>query len=103
MATRVVNVDIHGQRYAIRSDLEPQYINALAEYLDSRMQVAASETVTIDPARVAVVAAMNILDELFRARQDAIDAEGNLLSRTMQLERIMDDVLNGARARVVNE
>ena len=103
MGSRVVHVDIHGQRYAIRSELEPQYIAALAEYLDSKMQAAAAETATIDPSRVAVIAAINILDELFRARQDAVDAEGNLLSRAAQLERVIDEVLNGARVRVVNE
>jgi cell division protein ZapA (FtsZ GTPase activity inhibitor) len=103
MSSRVVNVEIHGQKYAIRSELEPQYILTLAEYLDAKMQVAARETATIDPARVAVVAAINILDELFHARQDAVAAEGTLLSRTIQIERIVDAVLDEARARVVNE
>lgn len=103
MTSRVINVDIHGQRYAIRSDLEPQYILALAEYLDSKMQVAARETTTMEPARVAVVAAMNILDELFRARQDAVDAEGHLNTRAAQIEHLVDAVLNGAARRAVNE
>ena len=30
MSSRVVHVDIHGQRYAVRSDLDPQYIAELA-------------------------------------------------------------------------
>ena len=34
MPTRVVHIDIHGQRYAVRSDLDPAYISELAAYLD---------------------------------------------------------------------
>ena len=103
MASRVVNVDIHGQRYAIRSELEPQYILALAEYLDSKMQAAARETSASDPARVAVVASMNILDELFRARRDALDAEGHLNTRAAQIEGLVDAVLQNVARRAVNE
>ena len=103
MASRVVNVHIHGQSYAIRSELEPQYILALAEYLDSKMQAAAKETTASDPARVAVVASMNILNELFQARQDAVDAEGHLNTRAAQIEGLLDAVLNNAVRRAVNE
>ena len=38
MSIRVVHVDIHGQQYAIRSELDPQYIGELAAYLDEKMR-----------------------------------------------------------------
>jgi cell division protein ZapA (FtsZ GTPase activity inhibitor) len=104
MPSRVVHVDIHGQRYAVRSDLDPQYVAELAAYLDGKMRQAAQELATADPLRVAVIAALNISDEAFRARADASGVEGRLLSRAADLERLVDAVLTGAAARAaVNE
>ena len=81
MTSRVVHVDIHGQRYAVRSDLDPQYIGELAGYLDEKMRLAARELASADPLRVAVIAALNIADELFRARANTTGADGRVASR----------------------
>ena len=102
MTTRVVNVDIHGQRYAIRSDLDPQYIGELAAYVDEKMRLASSELASSDPLRLAVIAAVNITDELCRARADASGTETRLLSRAADIERLVDSVLTGTRLKVVN-
>ena len=99
---QVVHVQIHGQQYAIRSDLDPQYIGELAAFLDERMRLASQELGTVDPLKVSVVAAMNIVDDLFRARADATGAEGRVLARTIEIERLVDAVLTDARQRVAN-
>jgi cell division protein ZapA len=101
--SRVVHIEIHGQRYAIRSDLDPQYVGDLALYVDEKMTAASRELQTSDPLRLAVVAALNIADELHHARQNAGEAEGHLLARAAEIERLVDAVLDGARIRVVNE
>ena len=99
---QVVHVEIHGQQYAIRSDLDPQYIGELAAFLDERMRLAAQELGTVDPLKVSVVAAMNVVDDLFRASADASGAQGRVLARTIEIERLVDAVLTDARQRVVN-
>jgi cell division protein ZapA len=103
MSSRVVQVDIHGQRYAVRSDLDPQYIGEIAAYLDERMKSAAREVASADPLRIAVIAALNISDELFRTRAEAVGAQGHLQTRTAEIERLVDAILDEAKARVVNE
>lgn len=100
---RVVHVDIHGQQYAIRSDLDPQYISEIAGYVDEKMRLAARELASSDPLRVAVIAALNLVDELFRARADSAGAETHLLTRAAEIEQLVDAVLNEARIKVVNE
>jgi cell division protein ZapA (FtsZ GTPase activity inhibitor) len=99
---QVVHVDINGQGYAIRSDLDPQYIGELAAFLDERMRLASQELGTVDPLKITVVAALNIVDDLFRARADASGAQGRVLARTIAIERLVDDALQTARARVAN-
>jgi cell division protein ZapA len=101
-STRVVHVDIHGQQYAIRSELEPQYIAEIAAYLDEKMRLAARELTSADPVRVAVIAALNVVDELHRMQADSTHFEGRLLARAADIERIIDGVLTDAQARVVN-
>src|SRR4030095_13130674 len=103
MSTRVVNVEIHGQRYAVRSELDPQYVGELATYLDDKMGAASRELSTTDPLRVAVVAALNIADELFKARADSVGADHRVRTRAAEIERLVDAVLDEAKARVVNQ
>jgi len=97
--SRVIQVDIHGQRYAVRSDLDPAYINELATYLDEKMHLAARETQSADSLRVAVIAALNVADELFRARAEGSGIEGQMLARTAEIERLVDAVLADARTQ----
>ncbi|MFI5177266.1 MAG: cell division protein ZapA [Vicinamibacterales bacterium] len=101
--SRVVHVDIHGQRYAVRSELDPQYIAELATYVDEKMQMAARELTSADPLRVAVIAALNVVDELFRARASTTAAEGEWITRAAVIEELVDAVLSDARARAVNQ
>jgi len=103
MSSRVVHVDIHGQRYAVRSELDAQYIAELAAYLDEKMRMAARELSSADSLRIAVIAALNVVDEFFRARADAAGLEGQVLARTAEIERLVDSVLEQARISAVNE
>ena len=101
MASRIVQVEIHGQRYAVRSDLDPAYISELAAYLDEKLQAAARETQSVDLLRVAIVAALNLTDELFRSRADGEDIEGRLAARAADIERLVDRVIADARAQAI--
>jgi cell division protein ZapA len=90
---RVVPVEIHGQRYPIRSTLEPEYVARLATYVDEKIRAAAESTPTGDSLRLTVLAALNIADELFRCRDITRLRDGQLAERAGELERILDRVL----------
>lgn len=89
----VVTVEIAGQRYPIRSGLDERYVAELAAYVDQKMRVASDSTPTTDMLGLAVLVALNIADELFRARNEQSSAHGEINERAMQLERLVDDVL----------
>ena len=93
--SRVVSVEIQGQRYPVRSDLDAAYVAELATYVDSKMRLASRESSVADSMRIAVIAALNIADELFRAREESTGGQDALLDRAAQLERILDAVLAG--------
>ena len=93
---RVVHVHIHGQQYAVRSDLDPQYVGELAAYVDEKMRLASREIASADAVRVCVIAALNIADELFRARADRQSPEERqFVARAADLERLVDAALAG--------
>ena len=90
---RVIPVEIHGQRYPIRTGLEPEYVARLAVYVDEKMKAAAETSPTGDSLRLAVLAALNIADELFRCRDVNLARNGELAERAGELERLLDRVL----------
>ena len=89
----VISVEIRGLRYPIRSALDPQYVARLAIYVDEKMRAAAESTPNGDSLRLAVLAALNIADELFRCRDTTNERDGRLAERAQELERLLDRVL----------
>src|SRR5215208_5430437 len=87
---RLVTVDINGLRYPIRSQLDPTYVADLAAYVERKMQLAARESPAGDTLKIAVLAALNIADEYFRARQDGSLQRTGLAERALELERMLD-------------
>jgi cell division protein ZapA len=90
---RVVPVEIQGHRYPIRSSLDPEYVARLAAYVDDKMRAAGEATPSGDSLRLAVLAALNIADELFRCRDVNRERDGQLAERAGELERMLDRVL----------
>jgi cell division protein ZapA len=89
-SSRVVNVEIHGQEYPIRSGLDPAYVAELAAYVDEKMRLATRETPAGDTLKIAVLAALNIADEYFRARDEGRRHQDTVTHRAEELERMLD-------------
>jgi len=89
----VVTVDIAGQRYPIRSDLDERYVGELAAYVDQKMRAASDAAPTSDMLGLAVLVALNLADEYFRARQAESLDNGEFNERALQLERLVDQIL----------
>ena len=88
-----VTVEIFGQRYPIRSSLDADYIKRLASYVDGKIRAAGESAPSGDAVRLAVLAALNIADELFRHLESSKNSSGNVLERAEELERLLDRVL----------
>ena len=72
----------------------------LATFVDEKMRAAAESTPSGDSVRLAVLAALNIADELFRCRDATDQRNGQLAERTEELERMLDRVLLDGRSQV---
>ena len=65
-----VKVNIFGEDYPIKGDTDAFYIQEVAKYVDQKMKEVSEKLSNKLPLRVAVLAAMNITDELFKERED---------------------------------
>ena len=61
-----VRVEIFGSEYRIRGDADPESIQEIAHYVDSKMREVSTETSLSSSLKVAILAALNIAGELFR-------------------------------------
>ena len=93
---RVISVEILGQQYPIRSTLDARYVARLAAYVDEKIRTTADLTPTTDTVRLAVLAALNIADECFHAREDDEVRREAVLERVARLEALIDEVMGGA-------
>jgi cell division protein ZapA len=100
--SQAVAVDIYDQIYNLRGT-DPAYIERLAAIVDAKMRAVAALGNTVDSLRVAVLAALNIADELCTARQrhDQIanlagtlqNSQHTTRSRASTLAHMLDEVL----------
>jgi cell division protein ZapA len=69
--TEDVEVEIYGQTFRVAAgEASATYIQQLAAYVDERMHAIAHSVKTVSPARVAILAALNIADDLLKLRED---------------------------------
>ena len=90
---QIVPVEIDGQRYPIRTALDPAYVARLAAYVEEKMRAASDSTPTSDSVSLAVLAALNIADELFRCRQTSDARDGQIAERAGEIERRLDRMI----------
>lgn len=88
-----IDVEILGQRYAIRSEAAPDYVRQLVAYLEQRVAEIRGGAAGQDPTRFLVLAALDITDELFRLREDRTRAEGDASARVGAILKLLDQVV----------
>ena len=67
----VVKVRIIGEEYSIRSEAAPDRVRQVADHVDRIIREVMSGGTVIEAHRAAILAALQITDELFKAREDA--------------------------------
>jgi cell division protein ZapA len=91
--TEYVTVEIYDQTYHL-SGQDPAHVRDLAARVDSKMRAVAAQGRTVDSLRVAVLAALNLADELSQAGS-ADPMLGH--ARAASLRVLLDEVLEEER------
>lgn len=94
----VVTVELLGQRYIIRSSLDPEQIGRLVAYVRGKLRSVSNRSPQRDLVRIAVLAALNIADDYFRCRDRRAGDDLTVVNRAMEIEALVDRAIEGASA-----
>jgi cell division protein ZapA len=88
-----IRVVIYDQEYFMRGDLDEAYIQQLARYLDAKMRSIATRTRTVDSLRVAVLAALNVLDEYHQLKAKYEETTQQVDQKVGEYSEVLDQLL----------
>jgi cell division protein ZapA len=92
-AKNVVQVQIFGHSYTIRGEADQDYIMGVAGYVDRKMREITDKLPVASLSKVAVLASLNIADELFKERAKREAQQQALGSRAARLNAVLDELL----------
>lgn len=85
-----VEVHILGQRFLLKGSHDPQYVERLAAYVKRKIDEVAARGPVSSP-KLAVLAALNIADDYFRALEEARDFKQEVAHKSRGLLRDLDE------------
>ena len=88
---RRIELNLLGQTLVIRSEASPEYLRTLAKFLEDRVTGLRLSGIK-DPLTSLALAALDITDELFRARDDKTRDEGDGGARIGALVTLLEKV-----------
>lgn len=93
--TTATEVEIFGSIYHVRGEKDPEYLQDLAELVDRKMREIAQQVSTVDTAKIAILAALNLTDELFQCRKQQEGERVQIQEKVTALAGQLGDVLQG--------
>ena len=97
MEQESVTVTIFGKEYTLKGGADSDYVQEVAAFVDKRMSEVARNAAVVSTDRVAILAAVNIADELFREQQKRMEATATLEDRSLHLTRLLVKEVGGDR------
>ncbi len=88
-----VKIQIFGQYYNIKGDIDEEYLDELAVYVDKKMKMIADQSPMLDTLKLAILTCLNIADELFTAKKAYEEKKREIEKRAGEILKSMDDYL----------
>ncbi len=87
-----VDLTLLGQPLTIRTEASPEYVKTLAAYIEKRV-AALRQSGVRDTMMALSLAALDITDELFRAREEGTRQQEDVSARLHALTALLDQAL----------
>jgi cell division protein ZapA len=89
----IMKIEIYDQVYNVSSEQDEEYLKELAAFVDGKMRSVAEATRMVDSLKVAVLASLNVADELFTLRRRQQEIEGPLRKRVEKCVAMVEKAL----------
>ena len=89
---RLIEIKVFGQTYTVKTDAEESHIQAVAKYVNEKMEEILRKTRSVSTLNVAILTALNIADDLLREKEkrkallEKIEAKSKDLAEKIDLE-----------------
>lgn len=91
---RKVEVSLLGQRFTVRSDKDEAYLHQVASFVNRKFEELRRQTRTASSHQLALLVAMNLADELFRAEERHAGVRADLRRRSEHVLESIDTALS---------
>ena len=88
--SRSVKVSVAGQKIALRTDAKPKYVKELASFVTKKMEEAKGSGRTVTTQSLALLAAMQIADELHQLKAEQERLKRQVKERTQRMLRYLE-------------
>lgn len=85
-------IKIFGHEYRVKGDADPGYIEEVARYVDQKMREVSKQTPVGSITKIAILAALNIADELFRERNEKEKIISSVDAVTDRMRRKLEEI-----------
>ncbi len=93
MAPGQIRVNIFGTEYSLRSDDNENYVRDISRYLDDKMRIIDKSSSIKSASKIAVLAALNVVDELYQERMYKEKLLGQLDEEAKKINHSIVDFL----------
>ncbi|HFB67333.1 MAG TPA: cell division protein ZapA [Calditrichae bacterium] len=90
MEKKSIKVQIFGNEYSLKSDASEDHVYRVAQYVDDKFRRLSEKTHVNSEIKIAVLAALNIADELFRLKAKYDELKQQIEEESRQLNAKID-------------
>ncbi len=88
---KFTKVKIFGMEYSLRGEEDSEYMQELAQYVDEKMKEVAEHSSLVSTAKVAVLTALRMADELHQLKESPVGpSDGSAGRRIKKLVEMID-------------
>lgn len=94
----VVRVKIVGEEYTLRTEASASHTEAVAEHVDKTIRAIMTSGATVETHKAAILAALQITDELFKERAAADSMASDIRQLASEIRPLLPPAKRGDEA-----
>lgn len=87
-------VEVFGYSFNVKSEQDSEQIQAIAEFVDSKMKELAANVKVASTSRLAIMVALNIAEDYFRLKSEHGDLNEAIDKKSARLIRLVEECMD---------
>ena len=89
-AKQTVEVEILNQKYNIKTDTDPKWVQEVADFLNEKIREVISSKAQLNKEKVAVLTALNLAGELLKFKKETEFYKKHVSKRSQELMKLLE-------------